>query len=223
MIYADLIVLAIILIAGYIGMKRGLIRSVVGVFSIIISLALATWAYPIVANVINDTGLDDTITHAIEQSLSKEDETEAEDAEEQDGDEAGKLSVLPKSAKYAIEKQTNTIIDSAKSATAQTISSLAINIISMLAVFLVVRLLMFLITHTLKFITKLPVIRSVDKGLGAILGALSGILIVYLLLTLLTFNTALNTNHPIGKAVKDSYIASIMYDNNFIVSWISEK
>lgn len=221
MIYADLVVLAIIIIAGYIGMKRGFLRSVVGVFSIIISLALATWAYPIVANIINETNIDETITHAIEQSLGKEETSQ--EAEAKDEEKDGKLSLLPKSAKDAIEEQTNSVIDSAKTATAKTISSLAINIISILAVFLVVRLLMFIITHALKIITKLPVIRSVDKGLGAILGALSGILVVYLLLTLLTFNTALDTDHPIGKAVKDSYIASIMYDNNFIVSWISEK
>jgi len=217
MIYADLAVLAIIVIAGYIGMKRGFLRSVVGVFSILISLALATWAYPIVANIINDTSLDETITQVLEQSLSKEDDSKA-DEEETKG-----ISILPESAKGAIEEQTKTIFDTAKKTTAQTISRLAINILSVLIVFLVVRLMMFLLTHMLKFITKLPIIRSVDKGLGAIAGVLSGILICYLLLTLLTFNTALDTDHAIGKAVKGSYIASYMYDNNFIVGWISEK
>lgn len=220
MIYADLAVILIVATAGFIGMKRGLARSLMGVFSILISLALATWTYPIVADVINATELDETITQAIEQSLGDKDES-VEDTQEKT-EEKG-FSILPQSAIDSIDKKTDEIVDSARKTTAQTISSLAVNIISMLLVFLIVRLLMFIISGALKFITKLPVIRSVDKILGTAAGALSGILIVYLLLTLLTFNTALNSDHPIGKAVKDSYIASYMYDNNFIVSWISEK
>ena len=221
MIYADLAVILIVLVAGFIGMKRGLARSLMGVFSIIISLALATWTYPIVANVINSTEIDETITKAIEQSLGdKEDVSEGTTEAEKEEKE---FSILPESALETINKKTDEIVDSARKTTAETISTLAVNIISMLLVFLIVRLLMFIISGALKFITKLPVIRSVDKGLGTIAGLLSGILIVYLLLTLLTFNTALNSDHPIGKAVKESHIASYMYDNNFIVSWISEK
>ncbi len=216
MIYADLTVALIVIIAGFIGMKRGLLRSVVGVFSILISLALASWAYPIVANVINDTNLDETIAQALEQSFSKE-----ETLTEKNEDEG--LSWLPEFAQDSIEEQTDSIIGAAKKGTAQTISRLAINILSVLIVFLVVRLLMLIITNALKIITKLPVIKTVDKGLGALAGASSGILIIYLLLALITFNATLNTDHWVGKAIKDSYIASYMYDNNFIVRFLSEK
>lgn len=216
MIIADLIVIAIIALSVFIGVKRGFLRSVIGFLSIIISLILAVWTYPVVADVINNTEIKATITEAVENSLGEEPTIAKEEKEEESG-----FSILPKTAQETIEKQKEAITETAIQTTAQTVSTLAVNIISILLVFVVVRLIMFLISTTLGFITKLPVIKSVNRLLGGALGTLCGILSVYLILTLITFNTALNSNAAIGKAVKESYIASQMYDNNFIVDWIS--
>lgn len=216
MIIADLIVIAIIALSVFIGIKRGFLRSVIGFLSIIISLILAVWTYPVVADVINNTEIKATITEAVENSLGEEKSSATEEKKDESG-----ISALPKAALEAIEKQTEAITETAIQTTAQTVSTLAVNLISILLVFIVVRLIMFLISTTLGFITKLPVIKSVNRLLGGALGALCGILAVYLILTLITFNTALNSNAVIGKAVKESYIASQMYDNNFIVNWIS--
>ena len=217
MIIADLVVVAIIAVFAFIGIKRGFIRSCIGLCSVIISLFISIWAYPIVTDFINNTSLNETIASTVELGLEDKSDSASEN------DDSGIFSILPDSAQDAIESGTEVVADSARKATAQAISTLAINIISILIVFIVVRIIMFLLSLTLGFITKLPVIKSINKLLGAIFGALCGILVVYLLLALLAFTSAINTDNPIGKSVKESYIASQMYDNNFIIECISGK
>ena len=219
LIIADLVVLAIIFLSVYIGIKRGFLRTVVGFLSIFISISFAIWTYPIVADVINDTGLKAKINETVEQSLS---DTTAKDSEEKTDEKEG-FSLLPKSAIDAIDEHTQSLTQTAVGGAAEAISGLAVNIISILLVFVLVRIIMFFVSLLTKFITKLPIIKSIDKCLGAVLGALCGLLVIYLLLTLVTFNSALNSSDSIGKAVKESYIASYMYDNNYIVGMISGK
>lgn len=214
MFLADLVVIAIILLSLFIGVKRGFIRSIVGVLSIVISLALATWTYPVVSNTIDNIGITSSIEDTIEKSLINKDNSEKQNTEDE-------ISHLPKSTQEVIQKQTEAITASAADATAKTISSLAVNIISILLVFIIVRIIMFLISHSLKFITRLPVIKGIDKILGGILGLLSGILIVYLILTFITFNTAINSDGALIKAIHNSYLTSFMYDNNFIVNLLT--
>ena len=112
MIIADLAVIAIIVIFAFIGIKRGFMRSVIGLFSVVISMLLSIWAYPIVADVINSTGLNETIASVVEVSLEGDSNSSTE------SDDSGIFSALPESAQDAIENSAEAVTDSARKATA---------------------------------------------------------------------------------------------------------
>lgn len=215
--WADLAVILIIVISVIFSARRGLVRSLLGVFSIIISLVIASTAYPIVADCMKDSKLETTIIENVEKSLKDD---RAEENKEEAENEENSFIFLPKVMQESIEKGTEAIENAAIETTAKTISTLIINLVSMIAVFLIVRILMFVITHFLNFVTKLPVLKSVNKLLGGAVGVLVGLFIVYLILAIITF-TALRENDAVIKEVKSSYIASDMYDNNFIVNLVA--
>ena len=82
---------------------------------------------------------------------------------------------------------------------------------------------MIFITYGLKFLTKLPVIKSVNSILGGVLGGVYGILIIYILLALLAFSAAFGSESALIKSVNESYVGAELYENNFIVDFISGK
>ncbi|MBR2500487.1 MAG: CvpA family protein [Clostridia bacterium] len=214
--WADLIVVAIILVSVIISAKRGFARSVIGVFSIVISLLIASFAYPIASNYIESSELKTVIAQKVEESLGVEDEIIMEKTEEEKD-----FLFFPKAMQKSIENKTKEIEQTAKKTTAQTVTTLIINLISIISVFLIVRILMFILTHLLNLLTKIPIIKGFNKLLGGALGLLTGAFIVYLLFAILTFSSALNQNEVIIKEIKDSRIASQMYDNNLLVNIIS--
>lgn len=214
--WADLIVVAIILVSVIISAKRGLARSVIGVFSIVISLLIASFAYPIASNYIESSELKTVITEKVEESLGVEEEIIVEETEEEKD-----FLFFPKAMQKSIEDKTREIEQTAKKTTAQTVTTLIINLISIISVFLIVRILMFILTHLLDLLTKIPIIKGFNKLLGGALGLLTGAFVVYLLLAILTFSSALNQHEAIIKEIKDSHIASQMYDNNLLVNIIS--
>ena len=91
----------------------------------------------------------------------------------------------------------------------------------LLVVFLIVKLILWVLMMILDVITRLPVIKSLNNLMGGIWGAASGVITVYLLLALLTFVTAVNSENAVVKNVLESEIASKMYNENFIVNIIT--
>ena len=150
-------------------------------------------------------------------------EKEENEKEEKKPENEEKMSLLPSNVQETIKEGAETVENTVVETASKAVSTLVINIISMVIVFIVVRVLMFIITRTLKFISKLPVIKNVTCILGGAIGAVYGILIVYVLLAVLAFNVAFGSGAGMIKPVKDSYIGAFMYDNNFIVNLVSGK
>lgn len=62
---ADLILICFIAFFAFIGMKRGFIRTIVGLASTLISLVLTLMAYPVVSDVLHKIGVGEAITKII--------------------------------------------------------------------------------------------------------------------------------------------------------------
>lgn len=68
---ADLILICFIALFAFVGMKRGFIKTIVGLASTLISLALTLLAYPVVSDLLHKLGVDEVITEIILGVISK--------------------------------------------------------------------------------------------------------------------------------------------------------
>ena len=68
---ADLILICFIAFFAFMGMKRGFIKTIVGLASTLISLALTLLAYPIVSDLLHKLGVGEAITEIILSVISK--------------------------------------------------------------------------------------------------------------------------------------------------------
>lgn len=213
--YIDLLVLVLMVLSTYLGYKKGFLKTITGVVSIILSLVLAVTLYPQMETLIKNTPVYETVYKNVEKHIAPPD-VESDKISDYG---AGALN-LPRN----FLKQMQDTVDGAQENTAISIAestaNSAVKIVSMLAVFLLARILIFLILMIAGLIKKLPLIGWSDRMLGVLFGFVRGFLIVYLLLAVITVSAQFKSDNFAAKAVKQSEFAKIMYNNNVFLDFV---
>lgn len=212
---ADFIFMGFVALMAVIGSSRGLVRSLLGLGSIVLSLFLAFTLYPMVSDTLARSTVGTVVTEKVEAMFGQNPQG-TEQIQELDPATNEKIESIPAVLQETAQNAGTQI----KKSVAEQVCSAAMNLISMLLVFLLVRLLIWLISKTLDLVTKLPVIHGCNKILGGLFGVISSVLIVYLLLGLLTFTSLLNTTGDFGRTVQNSLLVSQMYENNILLYFL---
>ncbi|MBE7047921.1 MAG: hypothetical protein E7393_00910 [Ruminococcaceae bacterium] len=211
---ADIIGILIIVILAIWGIKKGLVRSIFSLSSLLLSLILALTLYPAVSDFMEDSVLGDYVRLNVYKVF------DAENVEPKTAETASETLNLPSSLQSILVDTTNEAIDSVQESIAENVAALAIKLLGILLVFLLVRIILWLVLKILDAFAKLPIIRSANKLLGGIMGICYGILILYLILALLTFTTTLKAfNKPIQLVLESKYI-SVMYNENILLNFL---
>lgn len=242
-IIVDIIIIAIFAICLGLGVKKGLTGSLLKIISFVLALIIAFILFKPVSNfVIDHTNWDETLEQAIRQTLIEENPKEnnqveqnkqEENAQTQNGEEQkiqvaneenGKkqrmsevmMDYINEAVENAGTEAKNAIVDS----TARNVAVTIINVGVLIVLFLVSRIVLMLIKGLTQLITKLPVIKQFDKLGGIIYGLLESLIIIYVILAILSFVSPLISQTGIIQAIENSFIGSIMYDNNLLLKII---
>ena len=211
---ADIIGALIVLTLIIWGAKKGFVKSVFSLGSLILSLILALSLYPVVTDFLEDSVVGDYVRLNVFQAF---DEKEDDDIT---AEEAGDTLNLPGSFQKTVSDAIDQATETVKESLADTMANLALKILGILIVFLLTKIILWLLSVLLNAVAKLPVIRTANKLLGGITGAIYGVLILYLILALLTFTTAIKTfNKPTQLVLESKYISS-MYHQNIILDFL---
>lgn len=186
---SDIIVFLFVLLFICFGYKAGFIKTLFGMCSYFISIILGLMLYPIISSTLKNSFIYDSVRNFSEKQIN-------------------------------ISFKGNSIINDifmklgsdAVNATAE----LILNIISFVLVILVCKILLSFILKSLTFISKVPVISFLNKGLGAVLGALKGILLLYVLFLVINFLPTNITEKTIDN-INESKIACKFYKENLII------
>ena len=189
-IIADIIVILILAVCIFFGVKRGLTGVIVKLLSIVISLVLSLILFkPVSAIIINHTDIYNNLTSTIENSLNSKDEN------------AEETSTEPSIILDSINEQVETVKENTNNVIAKSIAEVIINLIVIVVLFI------------FGAIASLPIIKQLDKLGGFIYGLIEGLLIIYIVLAILSFVHV----QELQLAIKTSYIASILYNNNLLL------
>ena len=235
-IIIDVIIIAILAICIGLGFKRGLTGSLLKIVSFILALIIAFVLFKPVSNfIIDNTNWDETLEQSIRQIFIEETMQENNIQEQNKNTENTQLSneqiqenektqsmpdVMINYINEAVEnvgtEAKNAIVES----TARNVATTIINIGVLIALFLVSRIVLIFIKGLTQLITKLPVIKQFDKLGGIIYGLLEALVIIYVILTILSLVSPLISNSAIIQAIENSFIGSIMYNNNLLLKLI---
>lgn len=213
-IIVDLIIVLVLALFIFAGYKKGLTGSLIKLVSFVVAIALAFMLYKPIANIIKEkTSLAENIEQTIIQTFGKE------NVQEENVKEDNIPTSILNNISSEIENQTLETRNEIVQNTAKSMSITIINVASGIIVFLVARIVLFVISLFIKEITKLPIIKQVDKAGGIAYGILEGMIVIYIILGIISLLSFAWTDEVvIMQAIHESTIGEILYNNNIILN-----
>lgn len=196
---ADIIVVLIIAVFALLGYKKGFVKSVVGILSFVASMVLAWFLYPVAADLLKTFGVESALFESIQNTVGSY--------------VGGDLDALPEAIRSAAEVGKDGIVYGVAEGAAKVI----LNIIAFICVMILSRIIIWIGVRLLKILSSIPVISFFNRIGGLLLGIFQGILVIYVILTIVFAVEPLKTSEGISRAVKESVITAQMYKNNPIV------
>ena len=226
----DLLVIGLIALCITIGAWRGFVRTVLGFANFIIAIILTNMLYPYMGRFLRGIdGFYGALTLTIRDTMGL-DAAIYEAAVEAGGRAAESQFIndmpLPGFLREVLLENNNTIIRAAIGATNFTeyvagfLAGIVINIISMVIVFILIYTGLMLLTGMLNILTKLPVIRTLNKLLGAAIGAIWGLLLTWLVLGVVVIYFSANSGADVAQMLEESVIAGPLNEWNFALNFI---
>ena len=119
-----------------------------------------------------------------------------------------------------VEKSTAQVKSDAVNSVAAQISILIIDIGVIILLFVIARILLIFVKAITNLITKLPVIKQVDELGGMVFGIVQALVIIYIILAIISVIVPIIGNYAITTLIGQSYIGSILYNNNLLLEII---
>lgn len=204
------IALALFILTGY---KKGLTGSLIKLLSFVIAVVVAFVLYKPVANgIVNNTKIDENIKTSIINILSGEKEEQTSEKEEETT--GNFLQNIEKDIEQSTQEAKEQIIQQTAEETTKTV----VNVASWLVIFLVARILLIVLSLFMKEITKLPLVKQVDKIGGIAYGLIEGMLIIYVVLGIISLTSIMWVDNGVVEAITKSFIGEMLYNNNIILN-----
>lgn len=227
--WTDLAVICIILIFAIIGLYNGFIFSIFRLGSFFISVFVSVKYNPVMARLLRATTLDENILKSIKHALMIQQQSTAPQIDSQVKEAAADSIIrelqLPSFLKNKLIAHTPSPskilpIEQIIDVVSEGLTDIVINIISLILLYIAIRVALAFARFIFKGIAKLPVFRQVDKFGGFALGAVEGLLSIYLIMALLMLFNSASKFKPVFDALNTSVIAKFFYQNNFIINWM---
>lgn len=203
----DAIFIAVLLITIWIGVKRGFIRSIIGFITLLLSIVLATVFYQRFLDFVQTVPflrqLQEQLTLSISQMAAPM--------------LADNLDSLPPFImRFLPQEMIMSGVQSASDWIAQSLTQVVLFLIFTILLHIVIRLCAMILLA----LTHLPVIRQCNRILGGGFGAVTGILLCYLLAAVI-FIISMNPAYTwLSDELSRSIICSYFYTNNLIINLV---
>ena len=208
----DLIIIIIMVSSIFVGLKKGLISCIIDIAAVIVALILAIiLCRPITNVVIENTNFDESLATTISQNIPLSDTDFKVEANTNLPD--GIVDYI-----NSITENVNTSKEEAFNAIGVELASGIISVIVFIAIFIIVRIILTLIKVVSKIIDKIPLLSQVNKVGGAILGAIEGAIIIYVIFAAVSMIAPIISDTNLLELINSSNIGSIMYNNNLVLN-----
>ena len=218
-----IVVLVIIIIGMIRGWRRGALRILFSLISLIVLVVLMSWAVPHVneylrthTNVYNR--IEERCIERVEDRL---------DFSSPDAQEAGESLGLPSvfgnyltGKGNVIEPVQEEITETAAQQIGTRMANIIVNVIAFVIALVIILIIIKIIGHMLKLFNKIPVLGKINQGIGLIFGGFEGLLIVWLVMLIMTFLSG--TGHAQAyQMIEENVFLSFLYDHNGILYILS--
>lgn len=217
----------VFLVFVLIGWIQGMFRVIVSVAGLVASIFIALYGSPYISGYLQEnTKLDDKIADYIIQELQYS-ETGQEVTK---GIQVAAINSLPlpETLKATILNNNNSEMYEALDVSgvydyiAMSIAVVILNATVFLAFILVCRVLFWLIGKNFDKLAKLPILRSIDKIGGGVLGGIRGLIWIWIFFLFLSITSTFEWSSYLIDQVNESFLLRLLYDHNIFVELIGD-
>lgn len=201
----DIILIALLVLAFFIGYKKGFVKSVWKITALILTIALIFILKAPAVKFLSGTNLAATINTKISESLPQG-----------GGVDIAQTLNLPEFLRGEVDSQITTeqglpISDTVNSS----LTSLFITIIACIGLFIIIRLILAAVFMIITAVTELPLIKGVNKLVGGLLGAVNILFIVYLLLAVMSLFASADS--VLFEGINNTQLVKYLYNYNILL------
>ncbi|MBQ9983616.1 MAG: CvpA family protein [Lachnospiraceae bacterium] len=211
-------------IAGWI---QGLFKVLVSVAGLIASIMIAIYVAPNISGYVQQhTTLDDELATFIIEKMELSNDTE--DVSRGVQVELINELAVPDALKENMLNNNNSEVYSLLEASgvneyiAKSMAMVIINAVVFLVLVAVCNVFFSTLGKGVDKMTKLPIIRSIDKIGGGLLGGMRGLLVVWMLFLVLSITSTTETSQELIQAICQSGLLKLLYDNNLLLDIVGD-
>lgn len=205
-IWIDVIVVAVIWLCVVYGAKKGAVKTIFETLAFVIAAVVTSLIYKPVTGYLLQMPFVEKWTAGLNENLFSGVNQAAGDA----------VSTLPSWISGPLEG----VAGAANAAVSDGLTALLVGILSVLLIYLVVRLVLSLLVGILDGIMHLPVLNSINKGAGLILGGIKGVFLIWLVFAVLLLFASMPFFLEMNSTIQSTYVARYFYNNNWLMEWI---
>lgn len=217
-----ILTLLILIVSIIMGAIRGFIKTFFSAFAVIVALIIAVQTGPYVGKVIQHTPIYSGIAGHIEENMNTQTEFMSEKVSDQIDTIAG--YPIPEFIKETLIENNNSQMYEAlgvydfNAYVAAYMACLVINAVSFLVVFLLAFVIIKMIEGALNLVSKLPVLRSINKAGGIVCGVVHGLIRIWLIGVFVMAFAWTSIGQWASVQINGNPILSLLYNHNLIVS-----
>ena len=219
-----LIFLAIMALVGY---SKGFIKVVLSLAVTVVSIVISVLIAPMCEEFIKERTpvynmIKEEMTEFVTDALGKG----VDAATVQLQEEAIKKLSLPEVIEEQLVKnttikdQTEQQVVSFGESIAISLTDILLNAVTIFILFSVVKIILKILINVLDVITRLPVLHGVNKLLGAGIGVLEGVLVLWVICIAITMIGGTDIGIDMLEAIAVNPILSFIYNNNLLVKFV---
>lgn len=211
-----LVIVFLAILAGniYQGYKKGFLRVALSLVSwVLVVIGANAFAPQLTEIIISETSIDETIVQVINHAVTEtvenvniEQQLPTELRELLLGENVSFMEMIIEDATQA-EKMLPYIFG-------------ALQILCTIILLIVMRIILFIVDKVLALASNLPLIGSADKFLGLAVGLIKGVLLTWILMTIITFGAMINGDSTVVTMIYESQILTWLYENNIVLNFI---
>ena len=206
----DIVIIAILALSIIMGYKKGLINVIFNIFAFFLAIIITLVLYKPVSNIIiKNTDIQEKIETAIIEN------TKGEENKKEEKTENGIQKYIENTMQNAEEDAKSKAIE----VVAKNVSTKCIEIITALILFVITRIILIVLKFLTETLANLPIVKQCNEIGGLLYGVIKGLLIIYVILTIMFFIISLKPEGMTANLIETSYITKFLYNNNIIVNY----
>lgn len=233
-----IIVLAVLALSAFVGYHKGMLRIVYSLISWMIVLAFVSWAKPqinlyLLENTVIFDRIEEYCEGVIRVSSSEQVEMTQQQTEDVLLEELGSDDMLAELGVSVPESVLNGIMEKTAGATetfldesglytaiAEGLANFILEGISFLVALVMAWLVVHIISQLLGIVSRIPVIKGLNRTLGLLVGTIYGFMIVWLGFYVTALGSASEMGQVIVSYIYENAFLTFLYENNIVLTMI---